>query len=130
VWQENMGEESFIMSNKRIEESVYRNAKVLLEKSGYVSPVELLVTMDRLKSKEVEDWRFNRIPYLERVIVGNLVRINHILQTLKKFGEAHNLKPSLTVYKSWGKGPKTLLRFSKTGNPHLEKLYSTSYVRK
>jgi hypothetical protein len=54
--------------------------------------------MGRLKSKEVEDWRFKRIPYLERVIAGNLGRLNHIL------------------------------RFSKTGNPEFEKIYSTHYV--
>ena len=116
------------MSKKRIEESVYRNAIVLLEEKGYISPVELLVMMDRLKSKEVEDWRFKRIPYLERVIAGNLGKVNHILQTLKKFAGEQNLKPSITVYKSWGKGPKKLLRFSKTGNADLEKLYSTHYV--
>ena len=37
------------MSKKRIEESVYRNAAVLLEQKGYIGPVELLVLMDRLK---------------------------------------------------------------------------------
>ena len=101
------------MSKKRIEESVYRNAAVLLEQKGYISPVELLVMMGRLKSNEVEDWRFKRIPYLERVIAGNLGKINHILQTLKMFAEEQNLKPSITVYKSWGKGPKSCCDFPK-----------------
>ena len=118
------------MSKKRIEESVYRNAIVLLEEKGYISPVELFVKLDRLKSQEVEDWRFKRIPYLERAVAGNLGKINHIVQSLKKFAGEHNLKPSITIYKSWGKGPKKLLRFSKTGNADLEKLYSTHYVRK
>jgi hypothetical protein len=99
-----------------------------LEQKGYISPVELLVMMGRLKSKEVEDWRFKRIPYLERVIAGNLGRLNHILQTLEKFAVEQSLKPSITVNKSWGKGPKKLLRFSKTGNPEFEKIYSTHYV--
>lgn len=118
------------MSKIRLEESVYRNAIVLLEEKGFVSPIELLVKMDRLKSQEVEDWRFKRIPYLERVITGDLGKLNHILLTLMKFAEERNLKPSITVYKSWGKGPKKLLRFSKTGNPRMEKLYSTNYVKK
>lgn len=52
------------MSKKRIEQSVYQNATMLLEEKGYISPVELLVKMDRLKQKQVEDWRFKRIPYL------------------------------------------------------------------
>lgn len=118
------------MSKKKIEQSVYQNATMLLEEKGYISPVELLIKMGRLKQKQVEDWRFKRNPYLERVIAGNLGKLKHILLTLKKFAEEQNLKPSVTVYKSWGKGPKRLLGFSKTGNSHLEKIYSTHYVRK
>jgi hypothetical protein len=38
-----------------------------------------------------------------------------------------NLKPSLTVYKRHGKGPR--LRFSKTGNPNLEAAYATHLIR-
>ncbi len=56
--------------------------------------------------------------------------MNHILKTLKKFATEQELKPSLTVYKSWGKGPKKLLRFSKTGDPYMEERYATHYVRK
>ena len=40
------------------------------------------------------------------------------------------LKPLKTVYKSWGKGEKILLRFSITGNNLIEELYSTHYVLK
>ena len=72
------------MSKKRIEESVYRNAIVLLDEKGYISPVELLVMMDRLKSKEVEDWRFKRIPYLERVIAGNLGKVKSYITNVKE----------------------------------------------
>lgn len=32
-------------------------------------------------------------------------------------------------YLSWGKGPKQSLRFSKSGTPHMENLFSTHYVR-
>lgn len=119
-----------MLSKKRIEQSVYQNATILLKEKGYISPVELLVQMDRLREKQVGDWRLKRIPYLERVIAGNSGKLNHILLTLNNFAREQNLKPSVTIYKSWGKGPKKLLRFSKTGNPHLEKIYSTHYVRK
>ena len=88
------------MSKKKIEANVYRHASELLKEKGFVSPVELLVKMGRLTTENVEDWRFKRIAYLERVISGNLGKLNHILRCLQKFASEQNLKPSLTVYKN------------------------------
>ncbi|MFD1850913.1 hypothetical protein [Oceanobacillus bengalensis] len=116
------------MPKKKMEQSIYRYATELIKEKGYVSPVDLFVKMERLTQKQAEDWRFKRIPYLERVVIGNLSKLNNILKILEKYAREKNLKPSITVYKSWGKGPKKLLRFSKTANPHLEELYSTHYV--
>ena len=118
------------MSKMKVEKQVRKHATELVKEKGYVSPVDLLVRTDRLTSKQIEDWRFKKIPYLERVTVGNLSKLNHILKTLKKFAGEQNLKPSKTVYKSWGKGPKKYLQFSKNAHPYMEELYSTHYVRK
>jgi hypothetical protein len=96
---------------------------------GFVSPIDLLIKLDRISQKQVEEWRFKKVPYLERVTIGNLGKLSHILMTLKRFAMEQNLKPSLTVYHSWGKGSKQRLRFSKTGNPHMEDLYSTHYIQ-
>ncbi|MFD1037794.1 hypothetical protein ACFQ3N_05140 [Virgibacillus byunsanensis] len=117
------------MSKKKVEQKVRQHATELMKEKGYISPVDLLVKMERLTPKQVKDWRFKKIPYLERVAVGNLGKLNHALNMLKKFAKEQNLKPSLTVYKSWGKGPKKPLRFSKSGNPYMEEVYSTHYVR-
>jgi hypothetical protein len=35
----------------------------------------------------------------------------------------------MTVYKSWGKGKKVLLQFSKSGDPSLETAYATHFVK-
>ncbi|PLR75331.1 hypothetical protein CU633_21710 [Bacillus sp. V3-13] len=118
------------MSRKDIEKKVYSCASELLHEKGYVSPVDLLVKMDRLTKKQVEEWRFGKIPYLERVTIGNLSKLNHALQALKKFARKKDLKPSKTVYMSWGKGAKRPLRFSKSGNPYMEELYSTHFIKK
>src|SRR5699024_10388339 len=109
---------------------VRKHATELVKEKGYVSPVDLLVRTDRLTSKQIEDWRFKKIPYLERVTVGNLSKLNHILKTLKKFDGEENLKTYKTVYKSWVKGPKKYLQFSKKAHRYMEELYSTQYVRK
>ncbi|WP_051359577.1 hypothetical protein [Paucisalibacillus globulus] len=117
------------MSKQKIEQQVNRYAIELIKEKGYVSPIELLIKMERLTLKQVEDWRFRKIPYLERVTNGNLSKLNYTLQVLKRFAAEMKLKPSITSYKSWGKGPKKLLLFSKTGSPYIEELYSTHYVR-
>jgi hypothetical protein len=41
-----------------------------------------------------------------------------------------NLNTSWTGYKSWRKGRKIELRFSKTGEPNIEKSYATHFVKK
>jgi hypothetical protein len=116
------------MNRQDIKNRVYQYAGELVNEKGYVSPVELLVRMDKLKVKQVEDWRFKRIPYLERVVVGNLGKMNTILMALREYGKAAGLKPSRTVYMSWGKGPKQRLRFSKSGAAYMEEMYETHYV--
>jgi hypothetical protein len=117
------------MSRQKIRESVRQCATQLVFEKGYVAPVDLLLKMERISPKQLEDWRFKRIPYLERVTVGNLGKLNKILQDLKEFAKSNELTPSKTVYKSWGKGPKRILRFSKTGNPQMEESYRTHYVK-
>jgi hypothetical protein len=40
-----------------------------------------------------------------------------------------NLTASQTAYVKWGKGRRTLLRFTKTGEERLEKVYARHFVR-
>ncbi len=84
--------------------------------------------MGNLTKEDYEAWRFGRIPYLERVVRCNLSKTNRILRILRLYAEDRGLRPSHTVYKKWGKGQKIRLRFSKSGNPAIEALYSTHYV--
>lgn len=118
------------MSKQDLYDRVFKCTGELVNEKGYVSPVDLLVRMDRLKPKQVEDWRFKRVAYLERVVIGNLSKMNSILSALREYAKAEGLKPSRTAYMSLGKGQKLPLRFSKFGNPHVEELYSTHYIRK
>jgi hypothetical protein len=74
--------------------------------------------------------RVARIAYLERVIACNLSRVSRILRIVRLHAHDLDLKPSFTVYNRHGKGPKQRLRFSKTGDPNLEKAYATHHVRR
>ena len=58
----------------------------------------------------------------------NLATINFVMKTVRRNSLNGHLKPSLTVYKSWGKGKKVLLQFSKSGDPPLETAYATHFV--
>jgi hypothetical protein len=101
----------------------------LLREKGYISFVDLLIRMEKLSQKDYEEWRRRRIPYLEKVIIINLSKIGMLLRALHANGRKGGLRPSVTVYLSWGKGKKSLLRFSKSGDPNIEKAYSTHLLR-
>jgi hypothetical protein len=100
-----------------------------LQEKSFVAPVDLFMRIGKLSKEDYEDWRFNRISHLEKVLHCNLSKANRILRILKCHAEAIGLKPSRTVYRKWGKGKKRItLRFSKFGEPNVELSYSTHYV--
>jgi hypothetical protein len=51
------------------------------------------------------------------------------MKTVRRNSLNGHLHPSMTVYESWGKGKKTLLQFSKSGDPRIETVYATHFVR-
>ena len=108
--------------------SVVAAMETILAKGFVVAPVEVFMVMGKLSRKDYEDWRFGRFPFLEQRIIGNLSVIGRILDIIRFHAEACQMKPSVTVYRKFGKGPKIDLRFSKYNNPHVEKRYSTHYV--
>ena len=101
----------------------------LLKEKGYICFVDVLMKLDYLSQSDYEHWRFQRVSPLERVLRVNLSRINFIMKTVRRNSLNGHLKPSMTVYKSWGKGKKTLLQFSKSGDPSIEAAYATHFVR-
>ena len=73
-------------------------------------------------------WKIGRVPCLEGVVTANLARLSRLLRILGYYAHDLNLKPSWTAYMRYGKGPKQRLRFSKTGDPRLEKAYATHFI--
>jgi len=107
---------------------IVRACDALLRRGKVVAPVDVLVTMSILAPAHVEDWRLGRIPYLERVIQGNLTRLSRLLRILRY--HAHDLKlvPSIVPYVTRGKGPRRRLRFTKTGDRRIEEAYARHFV--
>ena len=100
----------------------------LLARGNVVAPVDVLVGMGLLRPEHLDNWRRGRVPYLERVINCNLTRLSRLLRILRFHAHDLNLKPSQTIYKRHGKGPKLRLRFTKTGDARLEAAYATHFI--
>ncbi|MCU0663712.1 MAG: hypothetical protein MUC50_15455 [Myxococcota bacterium] len=107
---------------------VVRAVTPLLARGKVVAPVDVLVGMGILEKSKLEDWRFGRVPYLEKVITCNLTRLSRTLRILRYHCHDLNLVPSVTVYKRWGKGCKQQLRFTKTGDVKIEEAYRRHFV--
>ena len=116
------------MNRQDLKKKVPQLATKIVAKQGYISAVDLFIGLGKLKYSDYENWRFKKVPYLEKVIEGNLNNLSFIMKLLRQFAVKLKLKPSKTVYNSWGKGPKIKLRFSKYGRPGVEDGYSTHYV--
>jgi hypothetical protein len=107
---------------------IVRAVEPILARGKVVAPLDVLIGMGLLDPARLEDWRFGRVPYLEKVINCNLTRLSRLLRILRF--HAHDLKlvPSTTAYLRLGKGPKQRLRFTKTGEGKREEAYSLHFV--
>lgn len=101
----------------------------LLKEKGYISFIDVFMKLGYLSTSDYENWRFKRVSPLERVLTVNLSRLNFMMKTVRRNSLNGHLKPSMTVYKSWGKDKKTLLQFSKSGDPAIETAYATHFVK-
>ena len=112
---------------KAVSSSMYHQMK----DKGYATAVDTLMDMHILSKQDYESWRNGRVPYLEKVCNINLKKLDSVLKEMKRYADRNGLKPSFTCYKQWGikNKPTIKLRFSKTGNEYMEKLYATHYVR-
>jgi hypothetical protein len=119
-----------VARNRRdLERALSTITSELLQEKGYICFVDVFMKLGYLSQSDYENWRFRRVSPLERVLNVNLSRINFIMKTVRQNSLNGHLKPSMTVYKSWGKGKKTLLQFSKSGDPTIETVYATHFVQ-
>lgn len=116
------------MNRPELEKRLRSVTGALLQEKGFISFPDLFLLLGYIDRKDLEDWRFRRVPYLEQVIRTNLARISFVMKTVRHDSLNGNLRPSRTGYLSWGKGPKQPLRFSKSGLPPIEELWATHFV--
>jgi hypothetical protein len=116
--------------SEAIEEKIRPIVEALIEEKGYVCAVDVLLKLAYLSKSDYEAWRFGNVPYLEKVCKINLSKLTIINQKIKWVAHDFNLVKSLTVYHKYGKGPKTSLRFCKSGDKNIETAYATHFINK
>ena len=63
------------------------------EKRGYAAPVDTLMDCNVLSQKDYEDWRFGKIPYLEKCCTANLGKLSFILHEMRVYAKKCGWKP-------------------------------------
>jgi hypothetical protein len=115
-------------NDKALQAKVHSAMYNIIKGKGVASPAEVLIAIGVLSKEDYERWRFGKIDYLQRVCKVNLRKLALINREIRAYARKHDLKPSWTDYRKWGKGKNIRLRFSKTGDENIEKSYATHYV--
>jgi len=107
---------------------VVRAVGKILARTDVLAPSDILIEMGYLSKKNYEAWRKGQVPYLERAFEGSLSKASRILRIIGF--HTHDLKmvPRQTAYHQWGNGRNRILRFSRSGDPNLEKAYFRHYI--
>ena len=107
---------------------VVRAVEKILIRADVVAPSDILIEMGNLSRKNYEAWRKGQVPYLEQVFEGSLSKANRILRIIGFHAHDLNMVPRQTAYHQWRNGKKRILRFSKSGDPNIEKADSRHYI--
>jgi len=118
------------MNNQELEKKVKQFTSELAYTKGYVCSVDVLIKLGYLTEDDYQDWRFGRIPYLEKACQTNLHKLSTINRLIRKYSAEWNLDKSWTAYHKWGRGPKKVLTFSKSRDHQIETLYATHFLNK
>ena len=116
------------MNRQHLQTKLGKVTSELFREKGYVAFVDVFMKLGYLAPKDYESWRMKRVPDLESVVGVNLGKINFIMKTVRKNCRDGGCRESRTGYKSWGKGRKLWLRFSKSGEESIERAYATHFL--
>ena len=114
-------------NRNKLDDRVIRAAEAALAAQNYVSAVDVLVGTGWLDPGALKRWWQGQVEYLEGVMQTKLSRISEAMKLFRSWAAAKGLTLSETHYVARTPSRQTL-RFSKSGNPTIEKLYRTHWV--
>jgi len=114
-------------NREKLADRIVRAAETALAAQHYVSPIDVLVGIGWVDRGTVDRWRRGQIECLEAAIQTNLARITEAMKLFRAWATARDLLASETDYVA--RTPqRQRLRFSRSGNPTIERLYRTHWV--
>lgn len=114
-------------NRQRLADRVTSAAAAALAAQGYVAPLDVLLGVGWLDASSMKRWRQGQIGFLESVLQTNLPRISEAMKLFRAWASENGLLPSETTYVA--RTPqRQALRFSKSGDPTIERLYRTHWV--
>lgn len=124
------------MNNRELGAKVRSAVYLQCRNRGFAAPVDVLMEIGYLSKQDCENWRYGRVDYLERVCKANLSKLSLVMREMRSYAAKAGLKPSFCYYKRWGtkkkngqgRKPVIPLRFSKSGDPEIERRYATHLV--
>ena len=116
------------MNRIDLKNEILKISNQLISDKGFICSIDILSELGYLNKAQINDWRFGKIQYLEKVCSKNLGILSFINKTIREISKDRKLKPSWTAYNKFGKGIKTRLIFSKTRNENIENAYATHYI--
>jgi len=111
----------------KLRKRVVRAAEFALSERGYVSPIDVLTGIGWLPLSTLVRWKQGRLAYLEAGVQTNLARISAAMRLFRTWAAERDLYPSETVYVARTPA-RPQLRFSKSGDVTIERLYRTHWV--
>ena len=90
----------------KVNSAMYRQCR----DRGFAAPVDVLMEIGYLSQKDYENWRYGRVPYLERVCTANLSKLSTVLHQMMVYAKKAGLNPSFCYYKQWGVKKKNGLK--------------------
>jgi hypothetical protein len=106
---------------------VIKAAEMSLATQHYVSAIDVLVGIGWLDPGAVRRWRQGQIDCLEGAIQTSPPRISEAMKLFRSWADGKGLLASETDYVARTPQRETL-RFSRSGNPTIEKQYRTHWV--
>lgn len=114
-------------NRRRLQERVVAAAEAALKARGWVSALDVLLGIGWLATSHVDLWRTGRLSPLERAVQANLSRISVAMSLFRAWASERSLVPSETAYVARTPA-RTALRFSRSGDPAIERAYRTHWV--
>lgn len=114
-------------NRRKLEARVVNAAEAALANKGYVSAIDVLAGIGWLAASHLKRWRTGQLAYLEGSVQANLSRIPEAMRLFRAWASGRRLLPSETTYLARTRD-RTELRFSKSGDPMLERAYRTHWV--